>query len=98
MPAPCSICLALPGLVVRQSFDRLTGSAPVSRSFTTLLALLAGIAFTQMLSRLAGTGLETTLHIVINSLLRRNLLAYPAISGGQGAALLHRRSHCSFPR
>lgn len=65
----------LPGLVVRQIFDRLTGSAPVSRSLATLLALLAGIAFTQMLSRLAGTGLETTLHIVINSLLRRNLLA-----------------------
>lgn len=65
----------LPGLVVRQIFDRLTGSAPVSRSLATLLALLAGIAFAKMFSRLAGTGLEPTLHIVINSLLRRNLLA-----------------------
>lgn len=65
----------LPGLVVRQIFDRLTESAPVGLNLATLLALLAGIAFAQMLSRLAGAGFETTLHIVINSLLRRNLLA-----------------------
>jgi ATP-binding cassette subfamily B protein len=65
----------LPGLVVRQIFDSLTGDAPAGTNLWTLLALLAGIAIAREVARLGAAAAETTLISVINTLLRRNLLA-----------------------
>ncbi len=66
----------LPGLVVRQIFDTLTGEAPASFSLWTLLALLAGIALARRVVMIGAVLAEVTLHIVINTLLRKNLLTH----------------------
>lgn len=65
----------LPGLVIRRIFDGLTGAAPAAFNLWTLLALLVGIAVTYRLVLLGAHIFESTLHTVINTLLRHNLLA-----------------------
>jgi ATP-binding cassette subfamily B protein len=65
----------LPGLVVRQVFDHLSGAARAGGNIWTLLALLTGIALARQAFMLGATAAETSLHVVVNTLLRRNLLA-----------------------
>ncbi len=65
----------LPGLIVRQILDRLSGEAPVAWNSWTLLALLIGIALARQVVMLGIISTEQTLHVVINTLLRHNLLA-----------------------
>ncbi|MCX6044264.1 MAG: ABC transporter ATP-binding protein [Chloroflexi bacterium] len=65
----------LPGLIVRQILNLLSGEAPVAWNSWTLLALLVGIALTRQVVMLGTVSSEQSLHIVINTLLRRNLLA-----------------------
>jgi ATP-binding cassette subfamily B protein len=64
----------IPGLIVRQIFNGLTGEAPARFDLWTLIALLAGVAIIQEGSRIAAVAAESSLHIVINTLLRKNLL------------------------
>ena len=64
----------IPGLIVRRIFDTLTGDAPATWSVWTLLALMVGVVVVRVLI-MTGAGIaETSLHIVISTLLRRNLL------------------------
>ncbi len=65
----------IPGLVVRQILDKVSGEAAVGMNLWTLFALLAGIALVRQFVMLSSVGVETSLHIVINTLLRHNLLA-----------------------
>ncbi|MFN8486798.1 MAG: ABC transporter ATP-binding protein [Caldilineaceae bacterium] len=93
-----------PGLVVRRILDRLSGEAPAAVNLTaagnlwTLLALLIGIALARLVVMFASASTETSLHIVINTLLRRNLLArimeYPgahALPASPGEAITRLR-------
>jgi ATP-binding cassette subfamily B protein len=65
-----------PALVVRRIFDAISGAAPAGVNLWTLFALLVAIALTGMMTFIAASGFENTLHHVINTLLRRNLLAH----------------------
>lgn len=65
----------LPGLVVKQVFDKLTGEGMVSLSLWTLLALLAGIALARQAAVIGAVAAEVSLHLVVSTLLRKNLLA-----------------------
>src|SRR5262245_4448469 len=81
----------IPGLIVRQVFDQLTGAAPAGLNVWSLIALLVVVALVQELVRMGAATAENSLHVVINTLLRRNLLtrilqypgaqALPASSG-----------------
>jgi ATP-binding cassette, subfamily B, bacterial len=64
----------LPGLVVRQLFNRLSGEAPVGANLKTLLALLVAIAITRQVVMTVAQLAEGSLHDYINTLLRHNLL------------------------
>lgn len=65
----------LPGLVVKQVFDKLTGEATVSVGLWTLLALLAGIAVARQTAIIGAVAAEVSLRLVVSTLLRKNLLA-----------------------
>jgi len=65
----------IPGLVVRQILDKVSGEATIGMNLWSLFALLAGIALVRQFVMLSSVGVETSLHIVINTLLRHNLLA-----------------------
>ncbi|MEZ4861206.1 MAG: ABC transporter ATP-binding protein [Caldilineaceae bacterium] len=65
----------LPGLVVRQVLNKLTGEAPVNLSLWTLLALLIGIALARQGFMLGAVAAETSINFVHGTLLRRNILA-----------------------
>ncbi len=65
----------LPGLVVKQVFDKLTGEATVSLGLWTLLALLAGIAVARQTAIIGAVAAEVSLRLVVSTLLRKNLLA-----------------------
>ena len=87
-----------PGLVVRQILDRLSGATPAAGNLWTLLALLVGIALARLVVMFASASTETSLHVVINTLLRRNLLArimeYPgarALPASPGEAITRLR-------
>src|SRR5690349_21070727 len=87
-----------PSLVVRQILDRLSGEAPAGGNAWTLLALLVGIAVARLLVMFVAVSTETSLHVVINTLLRRNLLArileYPganALPASPGEAITRLR-------
>jgi ATP-binding cassette, subfamily B, bacterial len=64
----------LPGLVIRQLFDRLSGDAPAGANVWTFLSLLVVIAFSRQLVMTCAAIAETSLHEYINTLLRHNLL------------------------
>ncbi len=63
----------LPGLVVREIFNRLSLEAPASNLNTLFLAIV-GIAFARQVVLLFANLAENTLHEYINALLRHNLL------------------------
>jgi ATP-binding cassette subfamily B protein len=65
----------IPGLIVRQIFDQLTGAAPAGLNWWTLVALLVVVALVQELVHVGAGAAESSLHVIINTLLRRNLLA-----------------------
>ncbi len=65
----------LPGLVVKQVFDKLTGEATVSLGLWTLLALLAGIAVARQTAIIGAVAAEVSLRLIVSTLLRKNLLA-----------------------
>jgi ATP-binding cassette subfamily B protein len=65
----------IPGLVIRRFFNMLTGDSPATMNLWALLALLAGIATARQTVMMAAVAAEITLHLVINTLLRKNLLA-----------------------
>jgi ATP-binding cassette subfamily B protein len=81
----------IPGLIVRQIFDTLTGAAPATFNLWTLVALLVGVAMVQEGTHVVAAAAESSLHVIINTLLRKNLLtrilqypgaqALPASSG-----------------
>lgn len=84
----------IPGLIVRQIFDRLTGAAPAGFNLWTLVALLVVVTIVQQVVLVAASAAESSLHIVINTLLRKNLLArilqYPgaqALPASSGEAI-----------
>jgi ATP-binding cassette subfamily B protein len=65
----------LPGPVVKQVFDKLTGEATVSIGLWTLLALLAGIAVARQATIIGAVAAEVSLRLIVSTLLRKNLLA-----------------------
>jgi ATP-binding cassette, subfamily B, bacterial len=62
-------------LVVRQILNTVSGEAAAGVNLWSLFALLIGIALGQQFVMLCSAALEPSLHIVINTLLRHNLLA-----------------------
>jgi len=65
----------VPGLIVRGFFDSLTAAAPAVAPHWQLLWLLVAAAVARVVSLLAAVTAELSLHLVINALLHRNLLA-----------------------
>lgn len=64
----------LPGLIVRQFFNALTGEAPAGLGVWGLLALLVGVSVARVTGMIGGFLAETTLHLTTGALLRKNLL------------------------
>jgi ATP-binding cassette subfamily B protein len=64
----------LPGPIVREFFDRISGDATLSSDIWTLLALLAGVGLLNMSGLIAAAFFEETLHLYVSSLLRKNML------------------------
>ncbi len=64
----------VPGLIVREFFQAVTGDTPATFGIWTLLALLVGIGAGQMAAMVGGAYLETTLHLYTETLLRKNML------------------------
>jgi len=65
-----------PGVIVRRFFDELTGNLPATFGLTTLLVLLVAAAVARVTALIAAVFAETTLHLVVSTLLRKNLLAH----------------------
>jgi len=63
----------VPGLLVRQIFDMLSGSAPATESLWTFVALIAATGLVQMASNLGAGAAETTMQLTTAALLRRNM-------------------------
>ena len=55
----------VPGLLVRQIFDTLSGSAPAGGNLWTLVALIAVTGLVQMASNLGAGAAETTMQPLI---------------------------------
>jgi len=64
----------LPGLIVREFFNTLTGEFGASMGIWTLLALLVGVGAGQMSGLILGAISETTLNQYTEALLRKNML------------------------
>jgi ATP-binding cassette subfamily B protein len=84
----------VPGLIVRSIFDTLTGEIAVGYNLPTLFALLVGVAVVRQVSLVGSVATEEAWHIVVATLLRKNLLArilqYPgaqALPGSAGEAI-----------
>ncbi|NEP60116.1 MAG: ABC transporter ATP-binding protein [Symploca sp. SIO2G7] len=67
--------LLIPGLIIRQIFDSLTGKAPASFSVWTLLALLVGSVAAQQTFLLIGATADGIFRMHVATLLRKHLLA-----------------------
>ncbi len=65
----------VPGLVLRQLFDRLTDHAQLDVGFWALLALLPALSGIQTLLVVGGTATGATFHGTVGALLRKNLFA-----------------------
>jgi len=65
----------LPGLIVREIFNHLTGNAAAGFNLPTLFALLVVIAIGNQIVLLGAISSELTMHILIATLLRKNALA-----------------------
>ncbi|MEZ4870028.1 MAG: ABC transporter ATP-binding protein [Caldilineaceae bacterium] len=66
----------LPGLIVQRIFDMLTGAAPTTVGWPTLLALLVGVAVAEYTFVMAEIALQNSLDVMIRLLLQRNLLRW----------------------
>ena len=64
----------LPGLVVREFFNAITVETTAPSIIWWLLALLAGIGALNMSGLIAAAYFETTLHLYVDALLRKNML------------------------
>ncbi len=64
----------VPGLVVRQILDSLTGQAPAGWTVESLLALLVVVSAVRPLTAVAANVAEPSLHVVAGTLMRRNML------------------------
>ncbi len=64
----------VPGLIVREFFDRLTGDARVGLGPWTLIALLIGAALARAAFLVGAGWAELTLQLTVSALLRKNLL------------------------
>src|SRR3977135_4502413 len=64
----------VPGLLVRQFLDALSGGAPVGLHLWTPLALLVAASVVRAVLLIIGTAAERGLHLVVGTLLRRNAL------------------------
>lgn len=65
----------VPGLLVRQLFDRLTGAAPVQMGVWGLCALLVGTATARFMLTLGSIATDLTQFFAVGALVRKNLLA-----------------------
>ena len=65
----------VPGLIIAQIFNNLTGAAPISAGIAGLIALLVGTALARVMTIALGMRLETTLASTTEALLRNNLFA-----------------------
>ncbi len=66
----------LPGLITRQVFDVLTGSAPAGTNLPTLLALLVGIAVARMAMLIVGQAAWVPFYFETFGLLQMNMLEH----------------------
>jgi ATP-binding cassette subfamily B protein len=64
----------LPGLVIREFFDALSGDAPAAFGVWTALALLVGIGVGSSVALVGAGFFEVTLHLYAGALLRKNML------------------------
>lgn len=64
----------VPGLIVREFFDALSGDAPASFGVWTLLALLVATALARVTALLGGAFTERTVQLTVAALLRKNML------------------------
>ncbi len=64
----------VPGLIVRQFFNALTGDAPVTFGVWGLLALFVGASIARVTALVTAMFAETTLHLTTGALVRKNLL------------------------
>lgn len=64
----------IPGLIVRRIFDSLTGDAPAGLNLWGLVALLVGVSIGRASALLAAVIAENSVHHIVGSLLRKNLL------------------------
>lgn len=86
--------MLLPGLIIRQVLDRLTGAAPVSWGLWTLIALLVGIGASRFALLLIGVATYLPFRFTVEGVLRLNLLRYilqrpgaAALPGSPGEAI-----------
>ncbi len=64
----------VPGLIVRQFFNALTGDAPVTFGVWGLLAVFVGVSIARVTALVTAMLAETILHLTTGALLRKNLL------------------------
>ncbi len=77
----------VPGLIVQQVFNAITGNAPAGLGLWTLIALLVGASLVRVSALFAATAAEMTLHNTTAALLRRNVFDH----------ILHRPGARSLP-
>jgi ATP-binding cassette subfamily B protein len=75
----------VPGLIVRQFFDALTGQAPADFGPTALLALMVGAALANYLLGTLGFWAENSVQQTAAALMRRNLFAHILANPGARA-------------
>lgn len=66
----------VPGLIVRDIFDQLSGSAAAGLNIWGLVALLAGVSVARVIALVMAIMAESTTQIMVSTLLRRNVLAH----------------------
>jgi ATP-binding cassette subfamily B protein len=65
----------LPGLIVRQVFNRLTGDATAGFNLLTLFVFLVVVSIVHQILIVIAVGAENGMHIIIATLLRKNIFA-----------------------
>jgi ATP-binding cassette subfamily B protein len=64
----------IPGLVLRDIFNRLSDTAPLDMSIWSLLALLVGLAVARTVWNVSAASVERITHVFVATLLRQNIL------------------------
>jgi ATP-binding cassette subfamily B protein len=77
----------LPGLIIREFFDALTGDARLQWSPWALLALVGGVGLARCVNLLLARVTKTQQRFMVSGLLRRNVLALTFAK--PGAEALH---------